>query len=390
MPAQPLQFASGIKAKSESHTVTVERKGLLAFFPRAPLATLAPVVSGLLLENTAARGGTKRPREPEHDGEHEAPDYLQTLRKRIMWRMAQSGAKGPGSPVTPPSGSGAKTAESGLQHSVASPPRQPPPLPPTAASWQDAASANSGLAARFGPAAGRCSACEAPSRFCVCKAADRDDDTPVAPPPQAPLATATKPAPATDPASARPAWVCNSGGLAPPSEAEAALRRQMHILLLKIVKQGIWLTSHGNKKGMRSACITRYCRTTLEFNADHVAAVMDLARSGRSWGGTMGTFQASPRYTEMDSYQWKNFMEKALLEDPSLSRPSYGAEATTGGGSSLVATCLRTGGGGGSIVGGLTNGEVVMGMALAGFHPSFGPKSRREVNARFKASLKPL
>ena len=114
-----------------------------------------------------------------------------------------------------------------------------------------------------------------------------------------------------------------------------------------------------------------------------MATVADLAKPGRSWGEELGAFKASGRYTETDSYQWKNLIEKALLAVPSLS--SSGAPVTANR-PSPGGTCQE---GGVSIVGRLTNGEVIMGIALAGYHPSFGPKSRREVNARFKATLQP-
>jgi hypothetical protein len=242
--------SQALKLKADS---SVERKGLLAFFPRAPLATLTLAPMAVLEDSarTQLSGGAKRPREPERETEiDEAPDYLQTLRKRIMRRMAESGGtKGPSSPVTPPSRSGA-VAESVVQHGGASPPRRPPPpLPTTTSPCRSAATSGGGPSA----AVGQCSACGAPSRFCVCAAADdnNDDTPPVAPSPKEQAAPATKAA--SDSASTRPAWVCNSGGLAPPSEDVAALRRQMSIQLLKLEKQGVWLTSAGNNKGTGSA-----------------------------------------------------------------------------------------------------------------------------------------
>jgi hypothetical protein len=258
-------------------------------------------------------------------GENGAPDYLVSLRRRVMRRLADSTNRGAAAPRS-------KTVSPfiAVAHAHA-----------TAAALDE-----------------HCVLCDAPSRFCVCDSVgDSSHALPAAMGSRMPSASA-----------ARRGMTDSDGDHANDSEEETHLRRQMLRVLLRLEKQGVWLTSEGNKRGVGSACCTSYCRTTREFSTENVLRVKAMAVPDKVWGDGK-VFRTTSRLSQVDSYQWKNLLEAALEQSSSES------------GSPRRAARRR------SCAAPITNGELIMGFALADLSPSFGNKSGREVNAKFKAKL---
>ena len=305
---------------------TDTRSGILAFFAPRPTDRLP-----------AQR---KRPREENERAQSRsdgAPDYLLSLRRRVMRRLAES------TNCVKESGSSSVNAITESRSCISS------VTSPSIASHQPAAAKE---------ASTHCAHCAAPTRFCICNAAD--GISPV-------RSEGTAQERSTDSKIVRPTWASDRSNRASEPEEESQMRREMHLVLLKLEKQGVWLTSHGNKRGMGSAsCGTSYCRTTREFSTSNVRLVVAMAVAGRAWGRG-GKFRTISRLSQIDSFRWKNDLEAAF----EAAADGRGDDEHVGGGGKPKD---------------LTNGELIMGFALAGLPPHFG-KNGREVNARFKAKL---
>lgn len=251
-----------------------------------------------------------------------APDYLLSLRRRVMRRFAESMNQG-----MVVSGGKARSADVVVSR------------PPATVTVSDD---------------GPCALCDAPKRFCVCDSMGHS-----------PAVWSDSRVPAGPSAATHDGKTPSDGDHESESEVETHLRRQMLRVLLRLEKQGVWLTSEGNKRGVGSACSTSYCRTTREFSLENVLRIKAMAVSDMVWGDEK-VFRTTSRPSQVDSFQWKNLLEAALAQHCS------GAPQTQG----RRRTCTTP----------ITNGELIMGFALAGLSPSFG-KSGREVNAKFKAKL---
>lgn len=318
-------------------TVAESRSGILAFF--APVCATSSDIQRPAPHRRFAQH--KRPRGhddggadiglgPAEGGDDGAPDYLLSLRRRVMRRLADATNR-----------ENAKVPDN------------------MSAAPHDSAAPSAIVAQPF--AAANCALCDAPSRFCVC---DRMDE----PPSALPVAFASQGPAATDAAVRGGAH--DGDGHCSESEEENHVRRQMLRVLLRLEKQGVWLTSDGNKRGVGSICGTSYCRSTRKFSVENVLLTKAMASAGKVWGDESGdnrrVFRTTSRQSQLDSYQWKNLLEAALTQSSAGSRgPRKDSRRR---------------------IDFPTNGELIMGFALAGLQPSFG-QSAREVNAKFKAKL---
>ena len=310
-------------------TVAESRSGILAFFAPVYASDIQrPAPHRRFAQHKRPRGyddcGADTGLGPAESGDDGAPDYLLSLRRRVMRRLADSTNR--------------ENAQVPTNMNVAS---RDSAVPPAIVAQPFAAPSN-------------CVLCDAPCRFCVC---DKVDE----PPSVLSVALASQ---VPDAVSVRDGDEHGS-----ESEGESRVRRQMLRVLLRLEKQGVWLTSDGNKRGVGSACGSSYCRSTRAFSIEHVLLAKAMATAGKVWSDSSGdkrrVFRATSRYSQLDSYQWKNLLEAALTQ------PSGGSEGPRTNSRRLVFP---------------TNGELIMGFALAGIHPSFG-QSAREVNAKFKAKL---